>query len=106
MFRALAEEAPLLRTDVERTAAEAAKPLPKGSTWHKNGGEELEKLLAYTTLIDAKWLLKLARGKGIVPAWQDVPPEAVVTLDDLRASTMHLILPVAVLSYGWAAKQQ
>ena len=34
--------------------------------------------------------------KGIVPAWQHVPPEAVVTLDDLRDTTMG-ILPVAVL---------
>ena len=33
-----------------------------------------------------------------------MPPEAVVQLGDLRASTMSFMLPVAVLSYGWAAQ--
>ena len=103
---------PLLREDVERAAAEAAKPLPEDSEWHFRGGEELEEHLAYTTLIDAAWLLKFLLGevmperKGVIPAWQDVPPEAVVTLEDLRHTTMQLFLPIAVLSYGWAARNQ
>ena len=109
---------PLLREDVERAAAEAAKPLPEGSTWHFNpfgdrlGGEELEVHLAYTTLIDAAWLLKFLLGEvmpereGVIPPWQDVPPEAVVKLEDLRHTTMELNLPIAVLSYGWAARHQ
>ena len=107
---------PLLREDVERAAAEAAKPLPEGSTWNFNpsgqrlGGEELEEHLAYTTLIDAAWLLKFLLGEvmpereGVIPAWQDVPPEAKLSLATLRRSTMAFQLPVAVLSYGWAAK--
>ena len=109
---------PLLREDVERAAAEAAKPLPEGSTWNfsrsgtRLGGEELEEHLAYTTLIDAAWLLKFLLGEvmpereGVIPAWQDVPPEAVVKLDDLRHTTMMSFLPIAVLSYGWAARHQ
>ena len=103
---------PLLREDVERAAAEAAKPLPEGSEWHFNGGKELEEHLAYTTLIDAAWLLKFLLGEvmpereGVIPAWQDVPPEAVVKLEDLRHTTMSLNLPIAVLSYGWAARHQ
>ena len=40
--------------------------------------------------------------EGVVPAWQELPPEAKVALEDLRHTGMH-ILPVAVLSYGWAA---
>ena len=68
--------------------------------------------MAYTTLIDAAWLLKFLLGEvmpereGVIPAWQDVPPEAVVTLEDLRHTTMKLNLPIAVLSYGWAAHHQ
>ena len=56
-------------------------------------------------LIDAQWLLDLALAHGVVPAYQNVPPEAVVHLDDLRASTMSLMLPVAVLSYGWSGRR-
>ena len=99
----------LLREDVLNAAAEAAKPLPEGSKWHDNGGKELEEILAFTTIIDAAWLLKFAlrevmpERKGIVPAWQEVPAEAVVTLDDLRDTTMG-VLPVAVTSYGWASR--
>ena len=74
------------------------------------GGDEIEPLLAHTDVIDAKWLLKLLNcevmpeREGVVPAWQDVPPEAKLSLATLRRTTMKLKLPVAVLSYGWAAK--
>ena len=119
----------LLRADEERAAAAAAEPLPEESTWAQyqtgdgdghffdNGGDELEPLLAHTTLIKAKWLLDLARGKvtlpkwratdgserPIVPPWQDVPPEAVVSLGELRATTMDFTLPIAVLVLPWAS---
>ena len=82
--------------------------LPPGSTWHKHGGEELEPLLAFTTLVDVRWLLKFAQReimlerKGVVPAWQELPAEAEVRLEALRASKWEHGLPVGVLSYGWA----
>ena len=101
---------PLLRADAEAAAAEAAKPLPYGSVWERCGGRELEPLLAHTTLVDAGWLLKFAEGEampereGVVPPWQLLPPEAKVTLQELRQTKMYNGLPVAVLSYGWAAK--
>jgi len=117
----------LLRADEERAAAAAAEPLPEESTWAQyqtgdgdghffdNGGDQLEPLLAHTTLIKAKWLLDFARGKvtlpkwratdgsPIVPPWQDVPPEAVVSLGELRATTMDFTLPIAVLVLPWAS---
>ena len=40
----------------------------------------------------------------MVPPWQLVPPEAKVSLQQLRQSTMNGLLPIAVLSYGWGAK--
>ena len=95
---------------VAHIAEESAQPLPSGSTWHRYGGAELEQLLEQTPPIDVGWLLKLALGevmpdgKGVVPAWQQVPPEAVVSLDDLHHSTMRGFLPVLVLSYGWASR--
>ena len=43
--------------------------------------------------------------KGVVPAWQQLPPEATLDLATLRQTTMDR-LPVAVLSYGWAAADE
>ena len=81
-------------------------PLPEGSTWHENGGAELEPLLAFTTLVCVRWLLNFAKGevlpelKGVVPAWQQLPKdEAEVKVEQLRLSTMEYGLPIGVLSY-------
>ena len=105
-----------MAADEERVKAEAAEPLPPGSKWVKNatdremGGPELEPLLAHTTLINVDWLVDFADGKvmpereGVVPAWQQLPSEAIVSLTQLRQATYVCGLPVAVLSYGWAAK--
>ena len=104
-----------LAADEERVKAEAAEPLPPGSSWVKDGsqemgGPELEPLLAHTTLINVDWLVDFADRKvmpereGVVPAWQQLPSEAIVSLTQLRKSTYSVGLPVAVLSYGWAAK--
>ena len=104
------DPASLLAADEARVAEEARQPLPEGSNWHSNGGAELEPLLAHTDVIDAAWLLQLARGeamperKGVVPPWQLVPAEAKLSLSTLRRTNMGLKLPVAVLSYGWADK--
>ena len=107
-----------LAADEERVKAEAAAPLPPASTWVSSlaldppsvGGPELEPLLAHTTLINVDWLVDFADRKvmpereGVVPAWQQLPSEAIVSLTQLRESTWNFGLPVAVLSYGWAAK--
>ena len=107
-----------LAADEERVKAEAAEPLPEDSMWVAHpldpsilyGGPELEPLLAHTTLINVDWLVDFADRKvmpereGVVPAWQQLPSEAIVPLTQLRQSTYRLGLPVAVLSYGWAAK--
>ena len=104
-----------MAADEERVKAEAAEPLPAKSTWVKYyskelGGPELEPLLAHTTLINVDWLVDFADRKvmpereGVVPAWQQLPSEAIVSLTQLRQTTYGYGLPVAVLSYGWAAK--
>ena len=106
-----------MAADEERVKAEAAEPLPEeASTWVDDeygkslGGPELEPLLAHTTLINVDWLVDFADRKvmpereGVVPAWQQVPSEAIVSLTQLRQSGYVRGLPVAVLSYGWAAK--
>ena len=42
--------------------------------------------------------------KGVVPSWQELPPEATVSIKELRKTTYFYGLPVAILSYGWAAR--
>ena len=84
-------------------------------TWSHFGGDELEPLLEHITLVDARWLLQVARKvvhcydengirlpAGVVPAWQQLPPEATVSISQLRKTTYVYGLSVAVLSYGWA----
>ena len=84
-------------------AAAEKEPQPPGSTWLENGGAELEPLLAFTTLVCVRWLLKFAKGEvmpelnGVVPAWQQLPAEAVVKVEQLRSSTWDSGLPVGVL---------
>ena len=102
---------------VSACRAAGVSPVPNGSTWHKNGGAELEPLLDFTTLIDVRWLLKVAEGEvtcvdergnqlptGVVPAWQQLPDEAKARLEQMWMSKMDYGLPVGVLSYGWASK--
>ena len=100
-----------LADDDKRAEQNADAPLPEGSEWEKNrygtkmGGPELEPLLAHTTPVRVSWLRELAERKGVVPPWQLLPPEAKVSLQELReAAKYRNYLPVAVLSYGWLAK--
>ena len=82
--------------------------LPASPCWTENA-HEIEPLLAFTTLIDVRWLLKFAKGEvmpecnGIVPAWQQLPEEAEARLEQLKWFCLSF-LPIAVLSYGWASK--
>jgi hypothetical protein len=106
--------------DFAASVLEAAqRELPEGSTWGKHGGHQLEPLFRHTRVIDARWLLRFSRGeidltgktlteypsRFAVPAWQDCPTEAIVSLEDLRAARVDYdALPLAVLSYGWASR--
>ena len=80
------------------------------TTWTKCGGEDLASLLEFTTLVDVRWLLKFARGEvmpecnGVIPAWQQLPRDAHVRLDQMRVSKMEWSLPIGVVSYGWAGR--
>ena len=94
----------LLADDEARAKADAACELPEGSTWHEYGGKDLELLFAHTSVINVEWLVKLAEGevmperKGVVPAWQELPPEAKVSLEQLRQAKGGYGLPLAILS--------
>ena len=58
-----------------------------------------------------RWLIDFIEGRvmperrGVLPAWQELPPEAFVSITELRKSTYEYGLPIAVFSYGWAGRQ-
>ena len=97
--------------DVHQTEA-AVSDGDDPTTWIEYGGAQLEPLLSFTTLLDVRWLLAFARCEvlpelgSVVPAWQALPAEAEVKLDDLQRSTWYSGLPVGALSYGWASDAQ
>ena len=68
------------------------------------GAAELEPLLAFTTLVDIRWLARFAAQEDDdlkpIPSWQALPPEAVVQKAQLEAYT-GIGLPILVLSYPW-----
>ena len=54
--------------------------------------------------LDAAWLAALSDAGGVVPRCQDVPPEAVVTLEEMEQSwftNSNGILSALVISYPW-----
>ena len=117
-LRALAEEEERRRRLAAEEAAENAAyaesierakyaPLPNGSTWLEYGGAQIEYLLNFTFVVDVRWLLRFAKqqDRPVLPACQQLPQEARVNLSQLRESRWKWGLPLAVLSYGWAAKR-
>lgn len=88
-----------------------ARPrVSNSSDWSLRAGAELEPLLECTTLVCVRWLVKLAETGGVLPAWQNLPAEAKVSIDDLRGSIgrvqggpygVYYGLPVLALSYPW-----
>jgi hypothetical protein len=68
--------------------------------WKHNGGAAIDTLLSHTPLVCARFLLDLAEAGGILPRCQDMPPAAMITLENawrIRYSTPGGA--VLVLSY-------
>jgi len=74
------------------------------------GASVLEPLLAATTLVDSRWFARFLAGKeeaerrGVLPAWQELPSGAEVSLTSLRAYT-GVDLPIIFLSYPWLSRE-
>ena len=81
-----------------------ATQLAKPSHWDKRGASALKAALADTVLVDAAWLVRLAKKRGVLPRCQDVPPGARVTLEEMEKWTCqgHTV-GVLVISYPWWA---
>ena len=90
--------------EAEVIAAQLAKP----SYWDEMGPNKpnasaLKAALADTVLVDAAWLVRLAKKRGILPRCQDLPPGARVTLEEMEKWKDDFTLGVLVISYPWWA---
>ena len=90
--------------EMELIAAQLAKP----SYWDEVGpnnpnASALKAALADTVLVDAAWLVRLAKKGGILPRCQDLPPGARVTLEKMEKWKDLGTVGVVVISYPWWA---
>ena len=96
------------KVEAELLAAQLAKP----SYWDEVGPEKpnasaLKAALADTVLVDAAWLVRLAKKGGVLPRCQDLPPGARVMLKEMEKwkDTFGYTLGVLVISYPWWASR-
>ena len=97
------------KVEAEVLVAQLAKP----SYWDEVGPEKpnasaLKAALADTVLVDAAWLVRLAKKRGVLPRCQDLPPGARVTLKQMEKWKDYEnmlgvtgTLGVVVISYPW-----
>ena len=94
----------------EKEAEVIATQLAEPSYWDEVGPEKpnasaLKAALADTVLVDAAWLVRLAKKRGVLPRCQDLPPGARVTLEEMEKWKCHYTVGVVVISYPWWAPQ-
>ena len=92
------------KKEAELIAAQLAKP----SSWDEVGPYRpnvpaLKAALADTVLVDAAWLVRLAKKRGVLPRCQDLPPGARVTLEEMEKWKDGWTVGVLVISYPWWA---
>ena len=73
------------KKEAELIAAQLEKP----SYWDEVGTDKpnasaLKVALAVSVLVDAAWLVRLAKKRGVLPRCQDLPPGARVTLEEME----------------------
>ena len=68
------------------------------SKWDEIGCSSLKKALLDTNMIDAAWLADLADSGGILPRCQDVPKEAIVSLEEMEAWPFGINVGALIIS--------
>ena len=76
---------------------------PVEARWRKLRGHELEAALksGAIALLDAGWLVACAERGERIRRRQDLPPEAFIPLEELKAACIYDDLPIICLSYAW-----
>ena len=92
------------KKEAEVIAAQLAKPSYWDEVgWDKPNASALKAALADTVLVDAAWLVRLAKKRGVLPRCQDLPPGARVTLTNMEKWKDDWTVGVLVISYPWWA---
>ena len=95
-----AEQLAEKKKEAELIAAQLAKTSYWDEVgWNKPNASALKAALADTVLVDAAWLVRLAKKRGILPRCQDLPPGARVTLEEMEKWRGGSTLGVLVISY-------
>ena len=70
--------------------------------WRELRGHELEAALksGAIRLLDGGWLVACAERGERIRRRQDLPPEAFISLEELKAAAEY-VLPIICLSYAW-----
>ena len=72
--------------------------------WRRLRGHELEAALksGAIALLDGRWLVACAERGERIRRRQDLPPEAFISLEELKAAAGAVLgLPIICLSYAW-----
>eukprot|EP00964_Phaeocystis_antarctica_P149139 scaffold116148_cov57-Phaeocystis_antarctica.AAC.1 len=93
------------KKEAEVIAAQLAKPSYWDEVgWDKPDASALKAALADSVLVDAAWLVRLAKKRGVLPRCQDLPPGARVTLEEMEKwNDGGYTVGVLVISYPWWA---
>ena len=84
-------------------ASKASVNPQQEATWRKLRGRELEAALksGAIALLDGRWLVACAERGERIRRRQDLPPEAFIPLEELKAACSWRGLPIICLSYAW-----
>ena len=84
-------------------ASKARVPPEQEPNWRKLRGHELEAALksGAIALLDGRWLVACAERGERIRRRQDLPPEAFISLGELKAACNGFSLPIICLSYAW-----
>lgn len=103
-----------IAAEAQQTVAAAAEAVSDeqkkfvSPSWDGNGGPAMEALLENTTLIDINYYISLAKARGILPQWNQIPQAAKIGSHNvwrLRCWDHPLVLPVLCWTYGWLSPE-
>ena len=84
-------------------ASKSSESAQARARWRKLRGRELEAALksGAIALLDGRWLVACAERGERIQRRQDLPPEAFISLEELKAACRRGALPIICLSYAW-----
>ena len=84
-------------------ASKASESAEGSADWRQLRGRKLEAALksGAIALLDGRWLVASAERGERIRRRQDLPPDAFIPLEELKAACLPGVLPIICLSYAW-----